>query len=585
MSSNRGDIQATIGQGFLKGDPGDSAYELDVENGYTGTLEQWLAELHNKGRVTTLDGTSLASAEIIEAAGIPVYVDDVTQYAAYGITDTGWYVFARITSKDGTRVTAETTVEGAAGCVKTIGDDHIDVAVRFEVASVSQMVVIDWGGYAETFVFKATDLAIRNLDYRVTFYVYDIDDFATWEYARSTDETFVGTKYYTEENGVYTQAAVKAYEHVPADTYYTHAYIKSEDEVFQDGTTYYTLSGGVYSPMEVTPGEKLTPDGVDPAPVYYVDQWTLTTDTSFVGDRYFGETEGNYEQIAVKAGDPCSYYTKVVEYPLTEDMTFVGTAYWTPDDSDLGYTRVAVVAGEQIPEDEFYTHTYTKLTAAGKFAEGVRYYKLVDGEYELQEVTVGASYTKNVYYIDTWTEATGSFVGTAYWIETDGVWSQAAVIAGESVPEGMYHLRVVSWPQATEDTFADGTTYYTKSGEEYTAADVTAGEAIPAYYKHSKVTFEGMTRNITYRCNTPIDCPMVFNLPEIEDETHGCWYEIRFQHTGSFSSTLNVPEGVKVATEHTQAETKGMNMVDLHYTSIGGLKLWRFMNTHSSIPA
>ena len=122
-------------------------------------------------------------------------------------------------------------------------------------------------------------------------------------------------------------------------------------------------------------------------------------------------------------------------------------------------------------------------------------------------------------------------------------------------------------------------------GEEYTAAEVTAGEAIPAYYKHSKVTFEGMTRNITYRCNTPIDCPMVFNLPEIEDETHGCWYEIRFQHTGSFSSTLNVPEGVKVATEHTQAETKGMNMVDLHYTSIGGLKLWRFMNTHSSIPA
>ena len=541
-------------------------------------------KLKQQNNVSSLDTTSLVS-NVIEAAGMPVYVSDVTEYAAFNITETGWYIFARIAAKEGTTVTSATKVEGADGYVAEVGADHIDVAVRFEVAAVSKIVVIEWGAYAETFVFKATDLAVRNLDYRVTFYVYDIDDFATWEYARSTDAVFVGTKYYVEENGVYTQAAVKAYTDIPADTYYTHAYVESEDEVFQEGVVYYTLDGSTYTPAEVTPGEELTPDGVDPAPVYYVDQWTLTTDTSFVGDRYFGETEGNYEQIAVKAGDPCSYYTKVVEYPLTEDTTFVGTEYWTPDDSDLGYTRVAVVAGEQIPEDEFYTHTYTKLTAAGKFAEGVRYYKLVDDEYELQEVTVGASYAKNVYYIDTWTEATGSFVGTAYWIETDGVWSQAAVIAGESVPEDTYHLRVVSWPQATEDTFAEGTTYYTKSGEEYTAAEVTAGEAIPSYYKHSKVTFEGMTRNITYRCNTPIDCPMVFNLPEIEDETHGCWYEIRFQHTGSFSSTLNVPEGVKVATEHTQAETKGMNMVDLHYTSIGGLKLWRFMNTHSSIPA
>jgi len=40
-----------------------------------------------------------------------------------------------------------------------------------------------------------------------------------------------------------------------------------------------------------------------------------------------------------------------------------------------------------------------------------------------------------------------------------------------------------------------------------------------------------------------------------------------------------------VATEHTQAEAKGMNMVDLHYTVIGDTKLWRFMNTHSTVPA
>lgn len=316
-------------------------------------------------RVSSLNDTVLTPA-VIEAAGIPVYVSDVTEYSTFGITETGWYIFARIAAKDGVTVSDATTVTGAAGYIAETGADHVDVAVRFEVAAMSGVVNITWDAdNAETFVFKATDLAIRNLDYRVTFYVYDIDDFATWEYALTTDATFVADNYYfTEADGVYTLAEVTAGEAVPA---------------------YYTLADEVY------------------------------------------------------------------------------------------------------------------------------------------------------------TQATG--------------------------------------------TFAEGTTYYTKSGEEYTAAEVTAGEAIPAYYKHSKVTFEGMTRNITYRCNTPIDCPMVFNLPEIEDETHGCWYEIRFQHTGSFSSTLNVPEGVKVATEHTQAETKGMNMVDLHYTSIGGLKLWRFMNTHSSIPA
>ena len=70
----------------------------------------------------------------------------------------------------------------------------------------------------------------------------------------------------------------------------------------------------------------------------------------------------------------------------------------------------------------------------------------------------------------------------------------------------------------------------------------------------------------------------------VEDDGHGAWYEIRLRHSGSFSSTLVVPEGVKVATEHTQAETAGMNMVDLHYMSIDGVKLWRFMNTHSSLP-
>ena len=276
-------------------------------------------------RISSLDDPKLAVDAVIEAVGNPVYVSDVSEHSDFGITETGWYIFSRINAKKGTTVPADITVEGAAGYIANEGDDHIDVAVRFDVAAVSQLVVINWGDSTDNIVFKATDLAVRNLDYRVTFYVYDVDEFATWEYA-------------------------------------------------------------------------------------------LTTDTTFA--------EGKY------------YYTK--------------------DEND-----------------------------------------------------------------------------------------------------------------------------------SYTIADVVVGEEVPAdtYYNHSKVTFEGMTRNITYRCNTPIDCPVVFNLPEIEDETHGCWFEIRFQHTGSFSSTLVVPEGVKVATEHTQAETKGMNMVDLHYTSVGGVKLWRFMNTHSSIPA
>lgn len=329
MSSNKGDINATILNGFLKG---DSAYAIAKQQGFEGTEAEWLLSLKAENvsdRVTSLDNTALASTTVIEAIGDPVFVedDDIEQYSAYGITATGWYVFARITAKPGVTM-ADTTISGSAGFI--VGDGYVDVAVRFEVAAFSQMIIVNWNAdVAETFVFKATDLAVNNLDYRVTFYVYDIEDpdhnCTTWEYA-------------------------------------------------------------------------------------------LTTDTTFSADKY--------------------YYTK--------------------DENDV-----------------------------------------------------------------------------------------------------------------------------------YTLAEVTAGETVPAdtYYNHSKVTFSGMTRNIVYVCNTPIDCPQVYNLPEVEDDTHGCWFEIWLRHTGSFSSTLNVPEGVKVASEHTQAETKGTNMVNLLYTSVGGTKLWRFLNTHSTIPA
>lgn len=273
-------------------------------------------------RVSSLDSTPVTAA-MIEAEGIPKYVNDVSEYSDYGITETGWYIFARIAAPDGVSVTDSTTIDGAAGFVATIGAAYVDVAVWFDVAALSQRVIVNWGTLTDDILFKATDLAIRNLDYRTTFYVYDNAPYAHWEYA-------------------------------------------------------------------------------------------LTSDATFVADKQ----------------------------------------------------------------------------------------------------------------------------------------------------------------------------YYIKSGDEYTLAEVTAGEAVPAdtYYNHSKVTFSGMARNITYKCDTVIDCPQVYVLPEIEDDVHGCWYEIRLRHSGSFSSTLQVPDGVKVATEHTQAETAGLNMVDLHYSNVGGTKLWRFLNTHSTIP-
>ncbi len=287
----------------------------------TSTLTTLLAPM----RVSSLEPSKLLSSNIIEAIGTPTYVEDITQYSAYGIIDTGWYVFSRISAPESTTVSASTTITGADGYILTTGANYIDIAIRFDVAATSKTVTINWGSKEETFIFKATDLAINNLDYRVTFYVYDVDDYLTWEYG-------------------------------------------------------------------------------------------LTTDTTFVADK----------------------------------------------------------------------------------------------------------------------------------------------------------------------------AYYTLSGTEYVAAEVIAGEAIPenTYYNHTKVIFQGLTPNITYKCNTIIDCPMEFILPTVDNDTHGCWFEIRCRHNGSYSMTLTPPDDtVKIATEHTQAETKGLNMINLHYTNVCGVKLWRFMNTHSTIPA
>ena len=96
---------------------------------------------------------------------------------------------------------------------------------------------------------------------------------------------------------------------------------------------------------------------------------------------------------------------------------------------------------------------------------------------------------------------------------------------------------------------------------------------------------EGLVRNVTYRLDEIVDCPMDFILPEIEDDCHGAWFEIRCRHAGTYSMTLVPPEDVKIATEHSQKETAGVNMINLHYTVVDGIKIWRFMNTHSGIPA
>lgn len=320
------------------------------------------------GRVSpAAAGTQLGAGNIIDVVGIPAYVDDVAEYAAYHLTQTGWYAFARIVSKDSTLVTEQTTVTGADGYVNTVGTDHVDVAVRFEVAAQSRQVDIDWGTYQESYIFRAQDLAVRNLDYRTTYYIYDIEPFITWEWGLTADTTFSEEKqYYTKDGDEYTLAEVQ-----------TVQYNLTADATFQTGKKYYTREGDVYTEATVTAGEAVT------------------------------------------------------------------------------------------------ANTY----------------------YEASDVPVPA------------------------------------------------------------DT----------------------------YYNHTKLRFAGMARNISYRLNTPIDCPIEIVLPEVPDDGYGCWFEIQVRALGGFSITPEVPEGVQLASNTLAWTAKGIYYLDMHYANVAGLKLWRCVRTSFNI--
>lgn len=204
-------------------------------------------------RVISLDATQLAvSGCMVHVLGRPVYVTDpATEYPTWHISaGAGWYVFARISIRQGAEVGSAVTVAGAAGWLWQVGEGSVDVAIRFKTAAVAQPIVIDWGGYSETFVFMASDLAIGNLDYLASFYEYDIAPFVHWSYALTADVTFVeGKNYYTlGEDGSYSLAEVTVGEEIPAETYYNHSKLRLEGMI---KNVTYVLDELMDAPLEI----------------------------------------------------------------------------------------------------------------------------------------------------------------------------------------------------------------------------------------------------------------------------------------------------------------------------------------------
>lgn len=175
-------------------------------------------------RVTSLDDTAIAAGNAVAAVGIPIYVDAPAQYAEYGLTASGWYLFIGVAAKDGGTVTEATTVTGAAGAIVEAGADHVALAVRFDTTAQSVPVVIDWAGdgaSVDRYVFTASDLAARNLDYRTTFYIYDLAPFAHGHFEPTADATFAARKtYWIETPDGYVRAEVTTGNPVPEATYF-----------------------------------------------------------------------------------------------------------------------------------------------------------------------------------------------------------------------------------------------------------------------------------------------------------------------------------------------------------------------------
>lgn len=194
-----------------------------------------IGDVRNSDRVASLDETELIKSPVIETYGCPIYVSEaeLAGYTGYDLTEPGWHLFVRVAAKDGVVVGPGAMVIGAAGYIAETGEDHIDIAVCFGTSAETQKVVINWGGSTETFMFRATDLAIRNLDYRVTFYQYDISPYATWTWAAATGTFTAGAHYFTrtgtgttDDPYVYTEAEFTAGQSIPANTYYKHTAVR-----------------------------------------------------------------------------------------------------------------------------------------------------------------------------------------------------------------------------------------------------------------------------------------------------------------------------------------------------------------------
>lgn len=313
-------------------------------------------------QVVSLDETPLtAHAAVMEAEGVPQYVEDVSLFSAYGLTETGWYIFARIYAGGKIKVDASTTVSGAAGYIATPGEDHVDVAVRFEVAAMGRKVTVSWGGFADAIVFRATDLAIRNLDYMVTNYTYDLAPYAVWEYQLASG-SFEATKSYfvKDAEGSYVKAEVTAGEAMPTPLYEEN-YALTEDETFAEGKTYYTEEYGAYSEATVTPGESV------PAGTYYEKSYALVTGTLSSNKTYYTLSGSTYSPAALLwvGGEIAAntYYEAADEsYALTGDETFqAGKTYYT--ESGGTYTPVTLHTDGENGPVLYYNHS--KLTLRG----------------------------------------------------------------------------------------------------------------------------------------------------------------------------------------------------------------------------